>query len=310
MKLIASALILFLQFLIRASARAQGDEYASDPNVIELSASNFDKAIHNTNYTTIVKFYAPWCGYCQQLKPVWRKLSKYMNQDAQLGINVAALNCDNPQNKPLCSSYQIQGFPTLMVFRPPKFAKGKPTARGKKHASEVYQGQRTLKAISSFLTSRLKNYVTKLYNLEDDLVKWISENASDANYAPKVFLVAKANSISPLLKTVAIDYLGSVDFAMFGKLNDFEKSVDIGGTTVKIPAVDKSTLFYFDKAAKELVQYAESEKLNDKKKISQWITKVSGVEPVEGPLSKKGKKLEKYRSGKRSKKNSVQHDEL
>ncbi|EDK45872.1 conserved hypothetical protein [Lodderomyces elongisporus NRRL YB-4239] len=297
-------ILLILQLLLRVTARAQGDEYRNDPNIIELSSHNFDKLVHGTNYTTIVKFYAPWCGYCQQLKPIWKKLGKYITRDSQLGINVASLNCDNPENKPLCSTYQIQGFPTLMVFRPPKFDKtaGKSSSasteakKRKRHASEVYNGQRTLKAISTFLTSRLKNYVTKLHNLDKDLQTWIEQNKD----VPRMLLIAKANLISPLLKTLAIDYLGLVEFAMIGKYNEDEKTINIEGREVVVPITDKSSLFYYDAEAGKLIKYQETEKLNDKLEIEKWVSKVTGVEPIEGSLSTKGKKIDKARGSSKS----------
>lgn len=167
-----SYLLSLLNVLLLVTARAQGDEYASDPNIFELTASNFDKVIHGSNYTSIVKFYAPWCGYCQQLKPVWKKLGKAVGRDSKLSVNVAAVNCDKDYNKPLCAQYQISGFPTVMVFRPPKYDKNKAmSGKRQRHASEAYNGQRTVKAMLQFLGSRLKNYVKKVHNLDSDLIK-------------------------------------------------------------------------------------------------------------------------------------------
>ncbi|KAI3403551.2 hypothetical protein KGF56_003596 [Candida oxycetoniae] len=294
-----SFLAYFLNSLVASSKR---DEYSNDPNVFELTATNFNKIIHHTNYTTVVKFYAPWCGYCQQLKPVWTKLANHFAKDSQLAINVASLNCDKYENKQLCSQYRIQGFPTLMVFRPPKFGEDGNWKKSKRHASEVYTGPRNLKSISQFATSRIKNYVKKLHNMDNDFKDWVSQNSD----TPKVLLINKSNSVSPLLKTLAIDYLSRVDFAMLGKHNDEAKVVSLDGKEVEIPITEKSTLFYYDGESGKLIAYDESKKLDDKLNLSKWISKVTGVEPVEGPLSKKGRKLEKYRTGKKK----VEHDEL
>ena len=57
--MIFNYLLALFQILVLASARAQADEYASDPNIFELTPSNFDKVVHKSNYTTLVKFYAP-----------------------------------------------------------------------------------------------------------------------------------------------------------------------------------------------------------------------------------------------------------
>lgn len=54
--MIFNYLLALFQILVLASARAQADEYASDPNIFELTPSNFDKVVHKSNYTTLVKF--------------------------------------------------------------------------------------------------------------------------------------------------------------------------------------------------------------------------------------------------------------
>ncbi|KAI5949069.1 hypothetical protein KGF57_004899 [Candida theae] len=284
------------------SARAQADEYANDPNIFELTSSNFDKVIHGSNYTSIVKFYAPWCGYCQQLKPVWKKLGKAIGGGSKLSVNVAAVNCDKDYNKPLCAQYQISGFPTVMVFRPPKYDKSKAVGgRKSRHASEAYSGPRTVKAMSQFLSSRLKNYVKKLHNLDKDLVNWVNNDTDKA----KVLLIAKSNSISPLLKSLAIDFITKVDFAMYGKYNDQPKTIEIDGKSVDVPKTEFSTLLYLDRDSGKLLPYDATEKLDDKTKISKWVKAVTQVDPVEGPLSNRGKRLLKYKSKKK-----VEHDEL
>lgn len=48
--------------------------YPSNSDVIDLTPSNFDKVV-NGDGVTIVEFYAPWCGHCQQLLPVYEKVA-------------------------------------------------------------------------------------------------------------------------------------------------------------------------------------------------------------------------------------------
>ncbi|KAK6868070.1 Protein disulfide-isomerase MPD1 [Candida tropicalis] len=299
--MIWNRLLALISLLVLVTSRAQGDEYANDDNIFELTPSNFDKVVHKSNYTTIVKFYAPWCGYCQQLKPTYKKLGKYIHENAKYAVNVASVNCDKEYNKPLCSQYQVRGFPTLMVFRPPKYQSGKPT-RKQNHASEVYQGERNVKAMTKFLTSRLKNYVTKFHNVNSNgIAEWLQEEK------PNVLLITNTNSISPLLKSIAIDFLDRVNIGIITKLNSEPRTIEVDGNEVEIPAATKSTLLYFDKDNKKFVTYDKSDKLNDKEVISEWIIKQTKQQPIEGPLSKKEKKYYyKYRTGKKK----IEHDEL
>lgn len=289
----------------------QGDFYASDSNIYELTPSTFDKVVHKSNYTTIVEFYAPWCGYCNQLKPVYHKLGKFIQQDSKYAINVAAVNCDKNYNKPLCAEHQISGFPTLKVFRPPKFDASKPAKLLSKHMSEVYQGERGFKSMLGFLTSRIKNYVKKLH-LEANINKWINAGGSN-NYRYKVLLLTNSNSVTPMYKTLAIDFLNSINFAYTSvkeKLNT--STFIIGGEEIEIPIKESDKfpiVLLIDAESKTIERYIPKTKLSDKYKLTEWLMEKTNNAPIEGELSKKDKQYYlNYRLGKKGKK--IVHDEL
>ena len=48
-----------------------GDSFYSGTDVIVLSDANFQEEVTNSGDMLLVEFYAPWCGHCKQLKPVW-----------------------------------------------------------------------------------------------------------------------------------------------------------------------------------------------------------------------------------------------
>jgi thiol-disulfide isomerase/thioredoxin len=58
---------------------------------------------------TLVLFYAHWCGYCTKFMPIWEKLEK------DLDIKTIKINC--PENENLCDKYNIQGYPTIKLFK-------------------------------------------------------------------------------------------------------------------------------------------------------------------------------------------------
>ena len=117
--------------LLLAPSTLAAGLYTKGSPVLQLTSKDFDSNINRSNHTSIVEFYAPWCGHCQSLKPAFEKAAKSLSGLAK----VAAVNCDEEANKPLCGQMGVQGFPTLKIVRPGKKA-GKPLV-------EDYQGARS-----------------------------------------------------------------------------------------------------------------------------------------------------------------------
>lgn len=45
------------------------------PAVIQLTPSNFDEVVKEEGKDVMLEFYAPWCGHCKQLKPVYAEVA-------------------------------------------------------------------------------------------------------------------------------------------------------------------------------------------------------------------------------------------
>lgn len=60
----------------------------------------------------MVKFYAPYCGYCKKMIPAYNKLAENLKGL----VDVATLDCTSSSNAPICSKYNVEGYPTLKFF--------------------------------------------------------------------------------------------------------------------------------------------------------------------------------------------------
>jgi protein disulfide-isomerase A6 len=77
----------------------------------ELNPVTFEEAVHTKN--AFIKFYAPWCGHCKSLAPIWDALAdKYADSSS---VVVGSVDCTTEENKDLCGEYGVQGYPTLKV---------------------------------------------------------------------------------------------------------------------------------------------------------------------------------------------------
>ena len=70
----------------------------------------FREAIHSDK-PVLVDFFAEWCGPCKMMGPVLKELKDKL-QDRIMIIKV-----DVDKNQPAAAAYQVQGVPTLILFR-------------------------------------------------------------------------------------------------------------------------------------------------------------------------------------------------
>ena len=83
---------------------------ASDA-IIEISDSNFESEVVNSDVPVLVDFWAPWCGPCRAIAPMVEEISEsYAGK-----IKVGKMNVD--ENQSTTMKFGIRSIPTLIMFK-------------------------------------------------------------------------------------------------------------------------------------------------------------------------------------------------
>ncbi|KAK1957299.1 thioredoxin-domain-containing protein [Colletotrichum sublineola] len=262
--------------VLSALPGAQAGMYPKSSAVLQVDAKTYDNLIAKSNHTSIVEFYAPWCGHCQNLKPAYEKAAKNLEGLA----NVAAVDCDEETNKPLCGQFGVQGFPTLKIVRPGK-KPGKPVV-------EDYQGPRTATGIVEAVVDKINNHVKRV--TDKDIDSFLEGDK------PKAILFTEKGTTSALLRSVAIDFLDAVEV---GQVRSKEsKAVE------KFGVKSFPTLVLLPGGGKEPIVYDGEMKKNG---LVSFISQVASPNPSPAPKGdkKKADKTEKKKSKPASTKSST-----
>jgi len=82
-----------------------------DTKPVDLTSSNFDEVVVNSDIPIVVDFWAPWCGPCKMMAPVFEKTAK----NFPLKALFTKVNTEDEQN--LGARFGIRSIPTLIVFK-------------------------------------------------------------------------------------------------------------------------------------------------------------------------------------------------
>ncbi|XP_025093712.1 protein disulfide-isomerase A4-like isoform X2 [Pomacea canaliculata] len=128
----------FLKGKVEPHIKSQPVPKKQEGPVTIVVGKSFDKIVKDTSKDVLIELYAPWCGHCKKLEPVYKDLAKKLKSVKNLVIaKMDATANDVPYN------YPAEGFPT--IYFAPTNNKDKPLK---------YEGGRELKDFISFLKEK------------------------------------------------------------------------------------------------------------------------------------------------------------
>jgi len=102
-------------------------------DVVVVVGTEFEKLVMDPTKDVLVKYYAPWCGHCKKLAPVWDELGAHFKDNADIVI----AKFDATVNE--ADGVEVSGYPTLKWY--PRDNK----------AGVSYEGERDLPAFKKYI---------------------------------------------------------------------------------------------------------------------------------------------------------------
>jgi len=122
----------------------------NDEPVKVVVGNSFEDLVINNDKFVLLELYAPWCGHCKQLDPIYTELAAKLAHVENLVI----AKMDATANEH--SSLNVKGFPTINFYKP-----------GSKSTPETYGGERDLESLLKYLEEQLGKKLVEQVKTEE-----------------------------------------------------------------------------------------------------------------------------------------------
>ncbi|SCU95097.1 LAMI_0F00958g1_1 [Lachancea mirantina] len=130
---------------LEAVVKSEEIPEVQESSVFKIVGKNHDEIINDAEKDVLVKYYAPWCGHCKRLAPIFEELAEVYAFDSDAKDKVLIADVDATLND---VNVEIEGYPTLYLY-----------PAGNKSVPVVYQGARTIESFLEFIEENGSNGV-------------------------------------------------------------------------------------------------------------------------------------------------------
>lgn len=125
----------FSEGKVKPFIKSQPIPKKDETSVKVLVGLNVEEICNDESKDVLIEFYAPWCGHCKSLAPIYEELAKKLKPDRNLIIAKFDATANDVPDQ-----FEVQGFPTIYF-----------SVSGKKDQPILYKGDRTGKDLEDFL---------------------------------------------------------------------------------------------------------------------------------------------------------------
>ncbi|OCK75687.1 disulfide isomeras-like protein [Lepidopterella palustris CBS 459.81] len=217
---------------------------SASSSVLDLIPKNFDSVVLESGKPSLVEFFAPWCGHCKNLAPIYEELATNFAFAADK-VNIAKVDAD--ANKELGRRFGVQGFPTLKWFD------------GKSDKPEDYSGGRDIESLTKWIVEKtgikpkIKGSLPSSVVMLDDksFVEKIGKD-QDVLVAFTAPWCGHCKSLAPVWETLATDF-STEPSVLIAKVD--AEAPQSKRTAEKQGVKSYPTIKYFPKGSTEPIPY-------------------------------------------------------
>src|SRR5947209_3713187 len=112
------------------------DNLQKNPNVLELTADNWEAEVLQSDVPVLVDFWAPWCMPCRQLKPIVERIADQFAGKAK----VAMMDIGEEKNQDLAAEQKVSGIPRVNFYKGGKMVQSISGVRPEVEFTQILNG--------------------------------------------------------------------------------------------------------------------------------------------------------------------------